>query len=122
MADMFSTGNAWLESMRANHASTTISYSRGSDPAAEIGAMLGRSEHPGVDRNGFYQRVESRDFIVGRSDLVAAGVWPPLRGDKITDGSYVYEVLPPVGEQVYKFCDAHRNTVRIHTKLLSSGA
>ena len=51
------------------------------------------------------------------ADLVLAGVTvTPERGDQITDGGDVYEVLAPVKEDVYRWADPCGVTFRIHTK------
>jgi hypothetical protein len=74
---------------------------------------------------GRLERLESRDYLVTASELILGGqVKVPEAGDCIreTDGStvYVYEVMAPGNEPVYRYSDPYRKTLRIHTKLVST--
>lgn len=64
-----------------------------------------------------------RDFLVAAEDLIIGGVAvEPQRGDQVlqTVGSstHTYEVLAPNAEPPWRWADAHRKVLRIHTKLV----
>jgi hypothetical protein len=75
--------------------------------------------------SGPYQSVSiewaNRDFLVAAADLVLGGnEIEPQAGDKIretVDGTtYVYEVMAPKGEPVWRWADGCRVLRRIHSK------
>lgn len=120
MANVLANASAWLADMRTKHAAETVEYECGGYRVS-LAATLGRTMFEVDEGNGVLTQVESRDFLVKASDLVLDGQTVlPERGAKIrqTIGTvtHVYEVLAPKGQDVYKLADAHRNTLRIHTK------
>ena len=84
-------------------------------------ATVGETVFEQADRFGGIQRIESRDFIITRADLVLDGsVALPQTGDTIreTRGTqvFVYKVMSPAGETPFRYGDQYRNSLRIHTK------
>jgi hypothetical protein len=106
-------------------AGSPVKYYRGSD-WVQIQAVGGKTDFTVDDGNGFFVKYRSRDFILKAEDLKLSGVTViPLKGDTIVEriGStvFTYEVLrPDGGEQVYRFSDHGRTTLRIHCKLKGS--
>lgn len=120
MADLLEQGAAFLDDRRHTHLTRTVTYQRGAD-SVEVAATLGRTVFEQADDSGFIRKVESRDFLVRRTDLVLAGTETlPKAGDRIreTDGALtqVYEVMAPGGEPPFRFSDPYRKVLRIHTK------
>jgi hypothetical protein len=110
----------WLEDQRTRHAARTIEFVRGSW-SAELPASIGKTTFEVDDGYGVLVRHESRDFLVLAADLVLDGVPAlPQRGDRIreTQGGqvFVYEVAAPGKEPCWRYSDAYRKTLRIHTK------
>lgn len=121
MPDMLARGSAWLTSQLNAAAATAVTYRRGMDEA-EITATIGRSEFEAQGQNGVIENWESRDF------LIPAAILPfgePLRGDvivEVADGLEVeYEVAAPRGVPVFRYADAFRSMVRVHTKQTADG-
>lgn len=97
-----------------------VTYHRGED-SVEWPATLGRTTFEQVDEYGVVYRTESRDFIGQTAGLVLGGTQTlPHVGDTIreTVGSevFVYEVMAPGQEPHYRYSDAYRQALRIHTK------
>ncbi len=121
MADMLEKGAAWLETMRAAHASATVAYQRGGD-LVEASATVGRKAYEIADEYGAVAEVDATDFIVAAADLVFSGeVVEPQAGDRVrmttARGTEVYEVLAPgPGMAACEPADPYRTAWRIHTK------
>ena len=120
MADLLQTGSDWLEDMRAEHATRSVTYHRGAD-SVQVQATVGKTIFEIDNGYGILEKVESRDYLILTVDLVLNGQEIlPQRGDQVkeTDGSktYTYEVMAPGKEPHYRFSDPYRKTLRIHTK------
>lgn len=120
MADLLEQGAAFLDDRRHEHLTRTVTYKRGVDNV-DLAATVGRTVFEQADESGFIRKVESRDFIVRRTELILGGVETlPKAGDRVRDpdGSQtqVYEVMAPGGEPPFRFSDPYRKVLRIHTK------
>ena len=124
MADLLETGSNWLEDQRTKHATRSVNYERGVDTVA-LQATIGRTVFEIDNGHGVLERIESRDYLVLATELVlAASPVLPKRGDRIreTQGAttYVYEVMAPGKEPEWRWSDAYRKTLRIHTKQIDT--
>jgi hypothetical protein len=128
MADLLEQGSAWLDDQRTAHMSRTVVYQRGAE-SVEVPATIGRTIFEQVDAagSGIVQRLESRDFLVLRTDLVLSGIEViPRAGDRVLDpagaNTELYEVMAPSGggEPPFRYSDPYRRTLRIHTKHVGS--
>lgn len=124
MADLLSTGAAWLSKVRKDHASRTVTYKRGADEV-ELEATKGASPHSSKDQYGFAYRVKSVDWLLTAADLILDGSeTTPQRGDiieEVIDGTtFTYEVMPFGEDPEWRWSDvpAH-TTMRVHTKEIS---
>lgn len=120
MGNLLQAGSAWLDAQRKAHMSSPVTYSRG-EASVEVQATVGRTVFEIDDGAGILQKVESRDYLVLTADLVLDGEPTlPQAGDRIreADGAktFVYEVMAPGGEPVWRYSDPYRKTLRIHTK------
>jgi len=120
MADLLEQGAAFLDDRRHTHLTRTVTYERGVD-SVDLAATVGRTVFEQADESGFIRKVESRDFLVRRADLVLGGTETlPKAGDQIRepDGAQiqVYEVMAPGGEPPFRYSDPYRKVLRIHTK------
>lgn len=61
-----------------------------------------------------------RDYIVVLADLISAGFGVPAEGDRITETlageQVVFEVGPREREPAWRWADAERTRVRVHTR------
>ena len=128
MPDMLGQGSTWLEDQRHKHLSRPVVYQRGEE-SIELAATIGRTEFEQVDQSGLVNKIESRDFLVRRSDLILAGAPSlPKSGDRIREMSgeqvFIYEVMSPLGgnETPFRYSDPNRHTLRIHTKHVGTEA
>lgn len=127
MGDLLDEGSAWLDEQRTAHMTRPVVYERGTD-TVEVPATIGRTVFEQVDRMGIVQKLESRDFLVLRTDLVLSGVeTTPRAGDRVRDpdgaDTQLYEVMAPGGaggEPPFRYSDPYRRTLRIHTKHVGS--
>lgn len=120
MADLLEQGAAFLDDRRHTHLTRTVTYERGVS-SVDVAATVGRTVFEQADESGFIRKVESRDFLVRRTDLILDGSAAlPKAGDRVrdTDGSQtqVYEVMAPGGEPPFRYSDPYRKVLRIHTK------
>ncbi len=124
MADMLEQGARWLDDQRHQHMTRTVSYARGAN-TVEVQATIGRTVFEQADEYGIVTKTESRDYLIRTADLVLDGQPTlPKRGDQIreTDGgtTFVYEVLSPGDEPVFRYSDPYRKALRIHTKHIAT--
>jgi hypothetical protein len=124
MADLLETASRWLQDQRHRHLSRTVTYRRGAE-SAQLAATIGRTKFEIDDGYGAIERYESRDFLVLAEELVLGGsAVLPDRGDRIEETvgttTYVYEVCAPGKEPPWRYSDPYRQTLRIHTKLVST--
>lgn len=95
----------------------SVTYSRGAT-SATITATIGETVFESDNEFGVL-RIETRDYIVTRSRLDAAGFGEPERGDRITetqgDDVVTHEVLDRQGMMPFRYCDQSRKRIRIHT-------
>ena len=123
MVDLLQKASAWLEAQRTKHMTQLVVYQRGPD-TAQVPATIGTTVFQVDDGAGALIRVESRDYLILAVDLVLGGqAVLPKRGDRIRETSgavvIVYEVMSPGdsgGEPCWRWSDAYRQTLRIHTK------
>jgi len=113
-------GAALIGAARKAQFATAIEYARGEQTVA-LTATVGRSVFELVDRDGFPIRSETRDYLFLAAELVLGGqLTTPQDGDVIReagDGAvYVHEVMAPGDEPNWRFSDAGRSLLRVHTK------
>lgn len=104
--------------------SRTVTYLR-NGATVELQATPGRTSFESQDDSGFLTRFESRDWLVNAEDLVIDDVQTtPRDGDRIqevVDGeTYTYALMTIPGQQAWRWCDAYRKSIRIHTKQVSA--
>jgi len=120
VADLLEQGASWLDDQRHAHMTRTVTYVRGGESVG-VQATIGRTVFEQADEFGVVHKTESRDYLIRAEDLVLGGlVATPKRGDQIreTDGesTFVYEVLSPGDEPVFRYSDPYRKALRVHTK------
>ena len=93
VTDLLERGSAWLQEQRHAHMSRAVVYERGADSVA-LNATVGRTVFEQVDEAavGIIHRIESRDFLVRRGDLVLAG---PMGDDGRLRGIFVFRRIDP---------------------------
>jgi len=126
VADLLERASAWLEDQRVKHLTRMVAYQRGVE-SLDVLATIGQTVFQIDDGAGALLRVESRDYLITAADLVLGGSQSlPQRGDRIreTQGSqvFVYEVMGPGDEPPWRWSDAYRRTLRIHTKQVDQEA
>lgn len=120
MADLLEKSSAWLEDQREKFMSRPVIYQRGTD-TVEVTATIGQTLFAVDNGEGAALQVESRDYLIRAAHLVlGGGPVLPRRGDQIhelQDGViFIYEVMAPGDEPVWRYSDPYRKTLRIHTK------
>ena len=110
-----------LAGVFANHASITITYSRGDSGVGGIPATVGRTltEMLTGDVMVLY---ENRDFLIQSALLILDGeLVVPKNGDRITEASgQAYEVLELPGQPCWAWIDGGREVMRIHAKMIDA--
>lgn len=118
MSNLMHSRAAFLAAQRHAHMTETVTYRRGSD-AAELDASRGHSDLEAETDYGVVIEVQTADFLVRAEDLVLGGlVALPHEGDRIEADGKTFEVRAPGGQAPWRYADAHRLTLRIHTQEL----
>lgn len=120
MGDLLKQGAEFLHAQRSAHMASDVVFVRGAESVV-LSATIGHTDFEEADTDGFIQRVQTRDYLVLAADLVLGGQpSTPVRGDiireTIGEKVFVYEVMSPGNEPLWRWSDPHRNTIRIHTK------
>ena len=120
--NLLEQGSNWLEKKRHDYLSSPVNFVRGGE-SIPVNATLGRTEFDVSVDMGITEKYETRDFLVRREDLVILGERVnPKRGDRfhyhIEGQVFIYEVMAPGKEPVYRESDLFKKTLRIHTKLI----
>ncbi len=127
--DLLAQGSAWLEATRKASCSSPVTYIRG-NASVQVQATIGATDFQMDNGDGLIETFQTRDYLIQSADLVLAGEEVlPARGDKIQETvadpaggvTFTYEVLAPGSTAVWRYSDPYRTTLRIHTKLVSSG-
>lgn len=126
MADLLEIGSQWLQSQRKLHATRTVTYRRGT-ATVTVQATVGRTVFEQEDGNGAIVRMQVRDYLIDAADLVLGGQPTlPECGDRITETvgttQFIYEVMPLGTEPHWRYSDPYRQTLRIHTKHITTKA
>jgi hypothetical protein len=126
VGNMLNEGREWLTEQLTANASVVVEYVRGESAIELLLATVGRSIFDEEDARGNLITVETRDYLVKTDNLIIDAIQSfPMEGDLIietqADRAYTYRVLPVGAEPCYRFVDAGRFMLRIHTKLVSEG-
>lgn len=109
----------WLEQQRHQYLTINVRYKRG-DEFIAVAATVGNTVFEVPDSYGVMIKTESRDYLLRPSDLIISGrPILPMPGDRISENGYEYEVMAPGNKPCWRWSDSFRNTLRIHTKLVS---
>ena len=129
MTNLLKTGSNWLEGKRKAYAASTVTYS-GRGFSVDVEASIGTTTFDVETAGGGIESFESRDFLILATDLRLGGpqrpAVTPARGDRIKelsdagDETFVYEVMAPGGEPPWRYSDAFRKALRVHTKLVGT--
>ena len=124
MPDLLANGAAWLAEKLLAHAAQDVLYVRGSE-AIPLRATVGRREVLVETSVGMAERHEQWEFVLRPKDLVFGGVMvEPRRGDRIKHVrggvTHVYEVMPLVGEDVFRPSDPFGELLRVHAKFVGT--
>lgn len=114
---------AWLDDTLQASDGRAVTFRRGAD-SVSITATVGATPFIDEAQDGYTIQWESRDFILSSADLILSGdVVQPQVGDVFeqTIGSDVctFLVVAPINGQCFRYADAARQTIRIHTKQAS---
>lgn len=93
-----------------------VTYRRGNS-SVTVTAAPGRTDFESYGPDGELVSSRSTDWIMAAADLVLDGVATvPRRGDVVVDATgNEFIVLPVNGERVYRYSDATRKILRVHT-------
>jgi hypothetical protein len=115
MANVMATAASRFAEILQSHAAVTVTYSRSGTPL-EISATKGGAQRL-VDQQNGVTVWHGDDWLIPASVLT---IGPPERGDLIEYGSEIYKVLPPDGEDCWRWSDNHQTIYRIHTERISA--
>lgn len=96
----------------------SVTYARSGSSSLTITGMRGQSPFRTTDAEGRSILVVSdRDYLVDSTEITYGD---PQKGDRITDGSEVYELWPVVpGEPCWRTCEPGGVMLRLHCRRVS---
>ena len=109
---MIQSGIAHMRAIQMQSVASEVVYRRIGGNAHTVKAVVGRTVFRSTDVDGIWTRIETRDFIVTKSQLG----FEPQTGDEIEFLGNTYEVLAPSGEPAWRWSDAFHTAYRIHAK------
>lgn len=112
----FATAGTRLATRLKSRVGNSVTYSRlsGTTTTSEtITAWRGNEQESVVNPLSQVARVDStdRDYLFLAADLAMG---EPRKGDRITDGSEVFELKPVQGNPVWRWSDESRKIRRVH--------
>lgn len=113
-----SAGMARLAARQLEVNGESITYTRGGE-SLSLTAVRGRTRNPAeTTNNRTTVRSSDIDWLIDPATIVFSGaVSEPLKGDRITVGSEVYEVWSTVsGEDCWTPSDSYGHMIRVHTR------
>lgn len=111
MTNMLADAATWLAGQLQANVATAITYRRGGTDLS-ISATRGASGHQVDQQTGIFSWFD-QDWLIPAS-VLTLGV--PLRGDVIVVGTEEFKVLPPNGEECWRWSDHHNTIYRIHSE------
>lgn len=103
-----------LDRMREK-AGRQITYTDGVHSVV-VTAVPGTSGHDQLDDTGMPVTAQSRDYLVKASELILNGsVVTPAAGHQIIDDGATFSVRSIGSDSAWRYSDAARTTLRIHT-------
>jgi hypothetical protein len=97
-------------------AGESVAYSQGGTTVTAT-ALPGSSPIVAETLDGTIRTDKSQDFVFKSADLLGL---VPQRGDTITWGNRVFEVIQPGGDRQYYFSDPYQYMIRVHCKEISA--
>jgi hypothetical protein len=116
MTNRLATAATWLARKQQAYLATTVTYRRGGSLLSSIAMTRGASGRQVDQLTGILSWFD-QDWLVPATVLT---IGPPKIGDRIEVGDSVYEVLPPDGEDCWRWSDQHETIYRIHTKRIEA--
>lgn len=115
MANLMSDSLSFYAAALQGNAATAITYRRGGNriDIAATRAATGQQ----IDTLNGELSWSDQDWLIPASVLTLG---EPERGDRIEIGDEIYKVLPPEGQQHWRWSDSHRKIYRVHTKRVSA--
>lgn len=116
MPNRFTTAGTRLAARLKSRVGNSVTYSRlsGTTTTSEtITAWRGNEQEQVVTSGVVSSRVDStdRDYLFLATDLAMG---EPRRGDRITDGTEVFELRPVAGNPAWRWSDESRLIRRVH--------
>lgn len=114
MPNLMADAASWLADQMQAYVATSITY-QGGGADLSITATKGTSGHQVDTLSGVISWFD-QDWLIPASVLGRT----PASGHKIVCGTEQYEVLPPTGENAWRWSDNHQTIYRIHTKRIKA--
>lgn len=111
MTNMLADAATWLADQLQNNLATDITYVRGGT-SLSISATRGTAGRQ-IDQLTGIISWHDQDWLIPATVLTNG---PPRTGDKIETSTEIYEVLPPTGEDSWRWSDNNQTIYRIHSK------
>jgi hypothetical protein len=114
-------GTEWLAGELQAFASRAVTYRRGGLVSSPIAAIPAQQMYEVEGEDGFATSVQYFDWSIPAADLVLSGARiEPRAGDRITDGSVTYDVLPVGKRPCVEPIDPAGILLLLHTRRVNS--
>lgn len=123
---LLSRGQAMVNRALGDTEGVTVTYSRRLSSGTTHTVTITRARHgrtlfAGLSEQAVAVQWGERDYLIEVADLVLNGsATTPQRGDRITEGSDVWELASPQTEEAcWRYSDQGRTAFRCHVKRVS---
>lgn len=113
MSNRFATVNARLAARMKSRIGNSVTYARAGETSLTLTVWRGKEQGLVVNPQGEVLRVDTtdRDYLILATDLTYG---EPANGDRITDGSEVFELKPMQDNRAWRWSDESRKIYRVH--------
>jgi len=123
--NMMNRGAAMVAAKLKTFAAGVVVY-QSAAVSITLRATVGDTQSEAGNLDGLVTRAFTRDYLIDAADLVdgdpqhGGAQIEPTRGDTITDGNQIYEVLPIDSHGCWRWSDRDNTRRRIHTKWIET--
>lgn len=126
MADLLQLASQFIAAQRTAFMAQAVTLRRGV-ATTPVNATIGKTVFQVDPGDGVITEWESRDYLITAADYQFSDApASPTTGDQVLEadpaGAWIYELMAPAGEQLWRWSDRYRITIRIHTKYVGRAA
>lgn len=117
MPNLFDTAIAQFINVMSQYANVTVTYKRGVETSTITTGWPGETKKVSDEQSNAKEQWWDRQYFIPVADLVLDGdIITPAVGDRITEGTAVYEIVEHESEPAWDYLDYQKTIWAIRTK------